>query len=141
METGEKKMKQSILGIALILLLFGYYSTQRTDISRLKNTNIQNDISLTDSNNEAPQSETLYGNTGWEATGNFRFVTEKPYGPSQNLVRLETLYNPSRNFFGSGTLHNPVQNLFKFETLHSPSQNFFWIETFHNPSQNLSNPM
>ena len=87
METGEKKIKQSILSIALVLLLCGYFSAQRlTDGNQLKNAEQENNILHQGIENKTQQDKVLYDNTELEETGNLLFKLENIHNPFQTSV-------------------------------------------------------
>ena len=87
METGEKKIKQSILSIALILLLCGYFSAQRlSDSSQLKNAEQENNIPHHSIDNTMQQDETLNENSELEETGDLILKLENIHNPFQTPV-------------------------------------------------------
>ena len=69
MGTEEKKLKQTLLFIAFILLLFGYYSTHRsTDNSRLKHSVPEIHAFPHDTDNKVLRSGTLSDDIKHEET-------------------------------------------------------------------------
>ena len=69
METGEKKIKQSILSIAIILLLCGYFSAQpSTDSKQLEKTDREIEIFYPDIDNKLHQGETLHDGIEFKET-------------------------------------------------------------------------
>jgi len=63
MEAGEKKIKQSILFIALFLLLCGYYSSQKPDDStQLENSKSEIETIHTNIENKVQSEEPLIDN-------------------------------------------------------------------------------
>jgi len=74
MGTGEKKMKQSILIIALFLLLYSYYNTQQSDYSRQSNdAEKKTDTLYYSIDNKVRNGEILYNSIMFDEIENVNF--------------------------------------------------------------------
>ena len=78
MGTGEKKMKQSIIVIALFLLLYSYYSTQQSAYSRQSNDAEQKTDTLYHSiDNKVQNGEVLYNDIIRDEIENANLIKNK----------------------------------------------------------------